>query len=78
MPPQPPEAPVPVRPAGMAQVVTFAVVEGPHGFIPVRITLDDGKEIDRVQLHEPTPFRALAYEYLQGDVALYYGYLVGG
>lgn len=68
-----PPAPRPPSPPVEAQLITaFAVVlvDGLH--TPVRITLDGLTPFKAEPTHPGAVYEALAYEYLQGDVALEY------
>ena len=80
-PPQELDIPVEVSPpleaAGPGQLhpitVAFAVVKTPQGYVPMQLELDaSGALLGYKPLHEPTCYEALAYEYLQGDVAFHY------
>lgn len=69
---QPPEAlPRPPKPT-TAPLVAFAVMDTPEGFVPCRLSVAAGVVVAVDKLHEPMNYRALAYEYLQGDVSMHY------
>lgn len=56
------------------ETVAFAVMKTENGWQPTLITIDEKGEVKGYKaLHEPTIYKALAYEYLQGDVRVYYG-----
>lgn len=59
------------RPAE-GEIVAFAVVKTERGFVPMRLRLHAGTAFEATPAHEPMPYEALAYHYLQGDVTAFY------
>lgn len=51
--------------------IAFAVVPVGALFQPCRLHIH-GNQVDVEPLHDASPYEALAYEYLQGDVARHY------
>ncbi len=71
--PDPPEEPASVLEP--VEITAFAVLKTKRGYVPAKINITSSGQVEQVELHQPVNSLALAYEYLQGDVAMHYGRL---
>lgn len=58
--------------APTGEIVAFAVVKTERGFVPMRLILSASSAFTATPAHEPMPYEALAYNYLQADVTAFY------
>lgn len=64
-------AKIEARKAKYEPITGFAVIKVGSLFQPCRLHIH-GNQVDVEPLHDASPYEALAYEYLQGDVSRHY------